>query len=132
MPRRTKREAPPIGVVVKGSLESVPHRPSAIRARVTWIDPETGKRDRMSSTHDSEADAEAWITTMQLAAGSLAGRAQAIATLAKYGDANMQLALRGLENKPPTPTWPAGASGSFRRWVTSLSEWSPTAQWTGP
>ncbi|WP_309111649.1 site-specific integrase [Saccharothrix sp.] len=111
-----KRNRPPIGVSLSTDIEYLPDRPTPFRARVRWTDPETGKRPSRSHSCESEEEAAEWIDAMKRAAAGGIDPNQASMTLAEYGNANMALALRGLEDK----TLPPYLSGWKLRIVPSL------------
>lgn len=93
----------PIGIDLKGDIEHLAKRRSPYRARVRWTDPATGKRTSMSESCQSVDEAEEWIDGMrQTAAAGIDPRA-ATQNLTEYGEANMELALRGLEAKTRDP-----------------------------
>ncbi|MEU3750149.1 MULTISPECIES: tyrosine-type recombinase/integrase [Streptomyces] len=96
-------ETVPVGVRLSTDVEYRPNRANPYRARVRWFDPTTKRRKSVSEGKDSEEEAQAWIQTIIEAAE--AGLAPSVATmkLADYGDANMELALRGLELKTRDP-----------------------------
>lgn len=99
----TKRR-PPIGVKIKGNVEFEPHRPAApYRARVRWKDPKTGKRTGTSESYPTEEEATAWIEKMKWTAAGGVDPATVEMKLADYGNANLSLALRGLEAKTTDP-----------------------------
>lgn len=97
----TKR--PPIGVSLSADVEHLPDRPSPFRARVRWTDPETGKRRSLSESCLTEEQAAAWIDRMKRAASAGVDPLAMNMSLAEYGDANMHLALRGIETKTTDP-----------------------------
>ncbi|WP_447006631.1 tyrosine-type recombinase/integrase [Saccharothrix isguenensis] len=101
MPKPRRR--PPIGVKLSDDIEHLPARPTPYRARVRWTDPTTGKRPSLSESCQTEELAQAWIDAMKsLAAGGNDPDAGSM-TLTDYGNANMPLALRGLEAKTTDP-----------------------------
>lgn len=99
----THIETVPIGVRLSTDIEYRPNRAAPYRARVRWFDPTTKRRQSISEGKDSEEEAQAWIQAIIEAAQ--AGLTPSIATmkLGEYGDANMELALRGLELKTRDP-----------------------------
>ncbi|WP_199443862.1 tyrosine-type recombinase/integrase [Umezawaea beigongshangensis] len=103
MSTSSKPRRPPLGVRLSSDIEHLPNRPTPYRARVRWKDPTTGRRDTASESCATEEQAEAWIVLMrQIAAGGVDPTAGTM-TLAEYGNANMPLALRGLEAKTTDP-----------------------------
>lgn len=96
-------ETVPIGVRLSTDVEYRPNRANPYRAHVRWFDPTTKRRQSISEGKDSEEEAQAWIQAIIEAAQ--AGLSPSLATmkLAEYGDANMELALRGLELKTRDP-----------------------------
>lgn len=78
-------------------------RPNPYRARVRWFDPATKRRLSLSEGKADEDEAQEWLQSIVEAAE--AGLSPSLATmkLAEYGDANMDLALRGLELKTLDP-----------------------------
>ena len=100
---QSKPQQPPIGVRLQTDIEFLEDRPSPYRARVRWTNPHTGKRDSLSKSWDSKELAESWIDSMERAATSGLDPRAATASLAEYGEANMTLALRGLEPKTTDP-----------------------------
>ncbi|CAM00452.1 site-specific recombinase XerD [Saccharopolyspora erythraea NRRL 2338] len=94
---------PPIGVKVSSDVEYMPNRPAPYRARVRWTDPQTSKRRSLSESHKDEEQAAAWIDLMKRAASGGIDPIAANMSLAEYGDANMALALRGVEDKTRDP-----------------------------
>lgn len=97
----TKR--PPIGVELAVDIEELTGRRQPFRARVRWTDPVTNQRRSLSRSRPDRETAEAWISEMQQAATGGIDPAAANMTLAEYGNANMTLALRGLEAKTTDP-----------------------------
>ncbi|WP_308297016.1 MULTISPECIES: hypothetical protein [unclassified Streptomyces] len=93
----------PIGVRLSTDIEYRPDRPIPYRARVRWTDPTSKRRQSLSEGKDSEEEAQEWLQAIIEAAH--AGLSPSLATmkLAEYGEANMDLALRGLELKTLDP-----------------------------
>ncbi|WP_425264133.1 site-specific integrase [Streptomyces caeruleatus] len=93
----------PVGVRLSTDIEYRPDRPTPYRARVRWTDPTSKRRQSLSEGKDSEEEAQEWLQTIIEAAQ--AGLSPSLATmkLAEYGEANMALALRGLELKTLDP-----------------------------
>ncbi|MEU2875044.1 tyrosine-type recombinase/integrase [Streptomyces sp. NPDC014748] len=93
----------PVGVRLSTDIEYRPDRPNPYRARVRWFDPATKRRLSLSEGQADEDQAQEWLQDIIEAAQ--AGLPPSLATmkLAEYGDANMDLALRGLELKTLDP-----------------------------
>lgn len=96
------KRRPPVGVKIKGNVEPE-NRPTPYRARVRWLDPVTGKRTGTSELCSTEDEAYAWIEQMKWIAAGGVDPATAELALADYGNANLTLALRGLEAKTTDP-----------------------------
>jgi hypothetical protein len=96
-----------------------PGSPRAYRARVRWTDPTTRRRQSLSEGKGNEEEAQEWLQSIIEAAQ--AGLTPPLATmkLAEYGEANMDLALRGLELKTLAPISPGGGSVWCPPWATS-------------
>ncbi|MFJ9371614.1 site-specific integrase [Nocardia sp. NPDC101769] len=92
----------PLGVQIRGSLEER-KRAKPFLARVRWTDPATGKRDSKSQAFEDRAEAEDWIERIQQAAARGVDPKTATATLKDYGDANWDIAMRGVEAKTLDP-----------------------------
>ncbi|MFF5107329.1 tyrosine recombinase XerC [Streptomyces sp. NPDC000134] len=93
----------PIGVRISTDIEHRPDRPSPYRARVRWTDPVTKRRLSLSEGKATDDEARDWLNSIVEAAEAGLTPAQATVKLAEYGDANMDLALRGLESKTLDP-----------------------------
>ena len=93
----------PLGISLSDDVEHRPDRASPFRARVRWIDPDTGKRLSLSKGCETEEEASAWIDDMKRAASGGIDPAAAMMSLGDYGATNMKLALRGLEPKTTDP-----------------------------
>ncbi|MFD5655518.1 tyrosine-type recombinase/integrase [Streptomyces sp. NPDC127039] len=93
----------PVGVRLSTDIEYRPDRPAPYRARVRWFDPATKRRLSLSEGKADEDEAQEWLQGIIEAAQ--AGLPPSLATmkLADYGNANMDLALRGLELKTLDP-----------------------------
>ena len=93
----------PVGVKLSTDIEYRPDRPHPYRARVRWFDPATKRRLSLSEGKADEDEAQEWLQDIIEAAQ--AGLSPSLATmkLAEYGEANMDLALRGLELKTLDP-----------------------------
>ncbi|WP_055547022.1 tyrosine-type recombinase/integrase [Streptomyces kanamyceticus] len=98
-----KKAIVPVGVRLSTDIEYRPDRPNPYRARVRWFDPATKRRLSLSEGKADEDEAQEWLQDIIEAAQ--AGLSPSLATmkLAEYGDANMDLALRGLELKTLDP-----------------------------
>ena len=94
---------PPIGVALSIDVEYRPERSKPHKARVRWSDPQSGKRRSLSESHSNEENAASWIDAMKRAAAGGLDPTTATMSLAEYGEANMALALRGLEDKTRGP-----------------------------
>ncbi|MEU1056122.1 site-specific integrase [Streptomyces sp. NPDC005876] len=92
----------PIGVRISTDIEHRPDRPSPYRARVRWTDP-VKRRLSLSEGKATDDEARDWLNSIVEAAEAGLTPAQATVKLAEYGDANMDLALRGLESKTLDP-----------------------------
>lgn len=93
----------PLGVSVRSAIEYRTNRPTPYKARVRWVDPVTKKRPWLSSSFDTEEEAQAWIERMRQAAERGLNPRLAVMSLVEYGTANMALAMRGLESKTSDP-----------------------------
>lgn len=93
----------PVGVQVRSNVEHRPDRAKPYKARVRWTDPATKKRPSTSESFVTEEEATAWLARMERAAARGLDPITATMTLADYGEANMALALRGLEAKTTDP-----------------------------
>jgi hypothetical protein len=94
----------PVGVRLSSDIEErsdYGRRP--FKARVRWTDPVTKKRPSLSEPFESREEAEAWIARLVRFAAQGVDPKTATMTLAEYGAANMDLALRGLEKKSTDP-----------------------------
>ncbi len=94
---------PPIGVSLSTDVEHRPGRRLPFRACVRWVDPHTRKRPSLSESCLTEEQAAVWIDRMQRAASAGIDPLTVNMSLAEYGDANMTLALRGVEVKTTDP-----------------------------
>lgn len=102
MDRTPKERQPPIGVQLADDIEHLP-RPTPYRARVRWTDPVTKRRCSLSRSCKTYEDAAAWIDRMQRAAAGGLDPHAATMSLVDYGNLNLNLALRGLEDKTKDP-----------------------------
>lgn len=93
----------PVGVEVRPDIQYRPDRASPYKARLRWIDPTTKKRCSVSESFVSEDEANGWIDRLQRAALRGLSPQTAVMKLVDYGNANMPLALRGLESKTTDP-----------------------------
>ncbi|WP_413100290.1 tyrosine-type recombinase/integrase [Streptomyces sp. Inha503] len=93
----------PIAVSLSPDIEHRPGRPLPYRARVRWTDPVTKQRPSISEAHATIDEAQAWIDALTAAALRGIDPATSTQSLATYGNANMKLAMRGLEAKTSDP-----------------------------
>ncbi|MFB7423656.1 tyrosine-type recombinase/integrase [Streptomyces hydrogenans] len=96
-------ETVPVGVRLSTDVEYRPDRANPYRARVRWFDPTTKRRRSLSEGKDSEEEAQGWIQAIIEAAEAGLAPSTATMKLAAYGEAHMELALRGLELKTRDP-----------------------------
>jgi len=99
----TPPTTPPIGVKLASDIEYLADRPTPYRARVRWTDPTTMRRRSLSHSCAEHEAAEAWIEQMQRAAAGGLDPHLATMPLAEYGNLNLELAMRGLEDKTRDP-----------------------------
>ncbi|MEU7563533.1 hypothetical protein AB0B38_35400 [Streptomyces eurythermus] len=92
-----------VGIRISTDIEHRPDRPAPYRARVRWWDPTTKRRQSLSEGKNSEEEAQEWLQAIVQAAQAGLTPSTATMTLAEYGEANMDLALRGLELKTLDP-----------------------------
>lgn len=97
------RATVPVGVRLSTDVEYRPDRPTPYRARVRWTDPDSKRRQSLSEGKDSEEEAQEWFQEIIEAAQAALTPSLATMKLAEYGEANMSLALRGLELKTLDP-----------------------------
>ncbi|GAA2218720.1 hypothetical protein GCM10010360_39680 [Streptomyces nogalater] len=81
---------------------TAPTGPAPYRARVRWWDPTTKRRQSLPEGKNSE-EAQEWLQAIVQAVQAGLTPSTATMTLAEYGEANMDLALRGLELKTLDP-----------------------------
>ncbi|SEO84670.1 Site-specific recombinase XerC [Actinacidiphila rubida] len=93
----------PIAVPLSDDIEYRPGRYLPYRARVRWIDPATKRRRSLSQMQPTAEAAQEWINELKTSAARGIDPATSNQTLAEYGNAQMQLALRGLEPKTTDP-----------------------------
>lgn len=93
----------PVGVNIRPDIECRPDRAKPYKARIRWIDPTTKRRLSISESFETEDEAKDWTARMQRAAARGIDPHTATMSLTDYGDANMELALRGLEEKTTDP-----------------------------
>ena len=93
----------PLGLSLSSDIEVRTDRATPFRARVRWVDPVTKKRSSKSEAFDTRDAAVDWVTRMGRAAARGVDPNIATTTLSQYGQANMTLALRGLELKTTDP-----------------------------
>ncbi|ONK09550.1 site-specific integrase [Streptomyces sp. MP131-18] len=98
-----QHEGIPLAIDLSTDVEYRPDRPTPYRARVRWVDPATGRRTSKSEAHATEPEAQEWLDALLRAARRGIAPDAATAELAAYGQANMELALRGLEKKTHAP-----------------------------
>jgi integrase len=96
-------QQPPIGISLSDDVEVRPDRPTPFRARVRWVDPESGSRPSLSKSFATQDEADSWIVEMKRAAAGGIDPAVATMSLGDYGATYMKLALRGLEPKTFDP-----------------------------
>lgn len=94
---------PPIGATIGSDIEELTARRKPFRARVRWTDPESGQRRSVSRSHATAEDAAVWVETIRRSAAGGVDPHAATMTLGEYGDLNMAIALRGLEDKTTDP-----------------------------
>jgi integrase len=99
----SKKIMPPTGISLSCDVEFREGRDQPYRARVRWVDPSTKKRPSKSEQFATDDEAAAWIDGMKRAAAAGIDPTAATMTLVEYGEANMTLALRGLESKTTDP-----------------------------
>lgn len=93
----------PVGVRIRPDIEYRPDRAKPYKARVRWVDPTTRKRLSASESYATEDEAKEWVARMERAAAQGIDPHTMTMSLAEFGDANMELALRGLEPKTTDP-----------------------------
>lgn len=95
----------PIGTKLFADIETLERARSGkpFRARVRWTNPQTKKRDSKSATFETEGLADQWIVDMRAFAQRGISPMSADMTLFDYGDAHMDLAMKGLEQKTLDP-----------------------------
>jgi integrase len=93
----------PIGVPLSADIEYREGRPKPYKARVRWVDPATHHRRSVSESVQTSEEAEGWIDLMRDLSRAGVDPQMAVKTLAEYGEANMSLAVRGLEKKTLDP-----------------------------
>ncbi|MCU1642941.1 MAG: integrase [Nocardia sp.] len=95
----------PIGTRLNCDIEKLARSRSGnpFRARVRWTNPQSGKRDSKSETFPTGDLADEWFAEMKTLAMRGISPACADVSLLDYGEANMNLALRGLEQKTLDP-----------------------------
>lgn len=97
------KERPTIGVRLATDIEFRPDRSTPYRARVRWTDPASGRRRSLSEHHSTAEEAARWIAELEHAAVNGLDPTAATLSLADYGNANLNVALRGLEAKTLDP-----------------------------
>lgn len=96
----------PIGLALAFDIEFRPGTTGngdGYRARVRWRDQQTRRRLSKSETFRTEDDARNWLNEFRVLAESGIDPGTATRSLAEYGNAVMDLALRGLEAKTTDP-----------------------------
>jgi integrase len=93
----------PVAVSLSPDIEYRPGRSLPYRARVRWVDPHTNDRESLSESQPTEDEAREWIEKLTAAALRGIDPATATRSLRDYGEANMKLALRGVEPKTTDP-----------------------------
>ncbi|MEU5407443.1 site-specific integrase [Nocardia asteroides] len=88
----------PLGVEIRADIEER-NRAKPFRARVRWTDPATKARPSKSESFDTREEAEAWVERIRSAAARGVDPKMATATLADYGSASWETAMRGIEAK---------------------------------
>ncbi|MGW8702671.1 site-specific integrase [Streptomyces eurythermus] len=91
------------GIRISTDIEHRPDRPAPYRARVRWFDPTTERRQSISEGSNSEEEAQEWLQAIIQAARTGLTPSTATMTPAECGEANMGLALRGVEPKTLNP-----------------------------
>jgi integrase len=94
---------PPVGVSLSSDVEYRSDRATPYRARVRWVEPDTGRRRSRSESFDTDEEAQHWINAMARAARGGIDPVTATMRLGEYGTAVMPLAVRGLERKTLAP-----------------------------
>ena len=102
----------PLGISLSSDIEERSDRATPFRARVRWVDPTTRKRSSKSEAFDTRDAPVDWVTRMERAAAYGVDPNTATTTLYDYGQANMKLALPGLEVKTTDPYLATGVNGS--------------------
>jgi integrase len=93
----------PVGVSLSSDVEYREDRTLPYKARVRWVEPATKKRPSKSESFATQEEADEWIRVMKRAAAGGVDPSAATMTLEDYGNANLTLALRGLEPKTTDP-----------------------------
>lgn len=95
----------PLGIKLTVDIEKLERRRSGkpFRARLRWTNPLTKQRDSKSEVFETEDLAQDWIDRMKELARRGLDPISANVTLLDYGEANMSLALSGLELKTTDP-----------------------------
>ncbi|MER6528186.1 site-specific integrase [Streptomyces sp. NPDC001508] len=93
----------PVGVRLSTDVEYRPDRPKPCRARVHWAGPATKRRQSLSEGKAGEEETQAWFEPIIEAAQAGLSPSLATVKLADHGEANRELALRGLELKTHDP-----------------------------
>ncbi|WP_405589981.1 tyrosine recombinase XerC [Streptomyces sp. NBC_01190] len=93
----------PLAVTLREDIEHRPGRPLPYKARVRWTDPHDHERRSLSQSHPTQESAQEWIDSLRASAARGIDPAASTQSLAAYGNAHMELALRGLEPKTTDP-----------------------------
>ncbi|WP_245401305.1 site-specific integrase [Nocardia albiluteola] len=88
----------PLGVAITGYVE-VRGKSGRCRARVRWTDPVTKRRDSKSESFATEDEGRAWVEGIEQAAARGVHPKTATSTLAEFGNAHWDIAMRGTEPK---------------------------------
>jgi integrase len=93
----------PLGIPLSTDIEYRPDRARPYRARVRWVEGDPSRRLSRSESFLTLTEAEAWIARMEKSASRGVTPETATLSLAEYGDAVWDLAMRGLEAKTLVP-----------------------------
>ncbi|MFI9406881.1 hypothetical protein [Nocardia sp. NPDC052316] len=110
----------PLGIKLSADIEKLDRRRSGnlLRAQLRWNSPSTKRRHSKSETFETEDLDVAWIARMKHLAQRGVDPVTADPTLAEYRHTNTELALKGLEPKPPTSVRVAQTSAPHDRALT--------------
>ncbi|MEU0940340.1 site-specific integrase [Embleya sp. NPDC005971] len=98
-----RRVVLPVGVKLSADIEFIEGLPKPFRARVRWSDAAARKRPSISQSWATEDEALAWIERVRKLVAAGVDPTMATMSLAEYGTAVMDMALRGLERKTTDP-----------------------------